>query len=373
MSRSSIAFTIFCLTFVFPSISSLAATGGAEAPERWVQANFNAPLMLSDYRPVAGSLPGAPQFLSGNPRVVPAMASFTQPLLLNTELGNGPCCYSEEVGFRVPGQAAQYLISFDLVTVQLVGSNNRFRLLLNDADEASLTFSGDGLVLWSGGGAVTRFDDDHLLHVQLALDLNRQTLSLRINGELLHAATTSIQSLRAVRFNMSSEDGMTPEQIDPEPFVALDNLVIGNGADRFVNLQTRIGGASSSGDDQVEVEVQVRNLSDHAAREVALTHLLPADVELVSTHSEQMDCHPVRRHVICSMAELPGMARASVMLTLRSPHGKAGAGFEVTSIAVSTGEEIDNSDNRSNARLGGSAGLLMLIGLLVLVLLRRQQ
>lgn len=373
MSRSSIVYVIFFLTLVFNSIFSQAAGVDPEPPKRWVQANFNAPLMLGEFRPVPGSLPGAPQTLSGNPRVVPAMASFTQPLLLNTELGNGPCCYSEEVGFSVPGQASQYLISFDLVTARLVGSNNRFRLLLNDADDASLTFNGDGLVLWSGGGAVTRFDDNRLLHVQLALDLHRQTLSLRINGDLLHSATTSIQSLRTVRFNMSSEDGMTPEQIDPEPFVALDNVVIGNGTDRFVNLQTRIGGASANGDGEVDVEVQVRNLSDHAAQEVALTHLLPEGLELVSARSEQMDCHPVRRHVICSMAELQGMAQASVVLTLRSPNGKAGAGFDVTSIAVSTGEEIDNSDNRSSARLGGSTGLLMLIGLMVLVLLRRQQ
>ena len=371
MLRSSSAFAIFCLTLVFHSISSLAAGVVSDAPKRWVHANFNAPLLLGEFSPVTGSLPEAPQTLSGNPRVVPAMASFTQPLLLNTELGNGPCCYSEEVGFSVPGQASQYQVSFDLVTSQLVGSSNRFRLLFNDADEAALTFSGDGLVLWSGGGAVARFDDDRLLHVQLALDLRRQTLSLRINGETLHTASTAIQSLQNVRFNMSSEDGMTPGQIDPEPFVALDNVVIGNGADRFVNLQTLIGSAATSGNDQVEFEVRVHNLSDHAAQEVALTHLLPPGVELLSARSEQMDCHPVRRHVICSLAELGGMAQASVILTVRGTD--AGVGFEITSIAVSTGAEIDNSDNRSRARLGGSTGLLMLTGLMVLVLLRRQQ
>lgn len=368
LSSTALATLLTALLLLAAPHTGLAAAY-QDSSQPFYQVNFNAPLAHGAFSPDTGGT-AWPSALAGNPQVIPAVAALGQPLLLNTELGNGPCCYQEEIAFEVDTQADQFVIAFDLLTARLVGSRNQFRVLLNDADEAALSFSNEGMVLWSGGGAIAGYVDHQLVHVQLTLDRTRQTLSLRINGETVHTAPTATDGLRAVRFNMASADGMTPEQIDPEPFAALDNIVISNGSYRYVNLQTSIGQSTQRDESGLmEFSVQVRNRSEHTAHDLVLTHLLPAGVEFVAAHSDQLTCQPVRDQVLCKLVQLGGLEQASVMLSVRST--RADQWLEFTSIAVSNDEEIDNADNQGKARLGGSAGLLMLIGVLLLLYLRR--
>ncbi len=357
------------LLVLFVLLAAMPVQALPEQAQRFYQVNFNDPLNQTPHRPATGASPNLPAGVEGNPRVVPALASMGQPLLLNTELVNGPCCYREEISFPVRGQADQYVISFDLLTARLLGSRNQFHVRLNESEEAVLTFSGDGMMLWSGGGAVARFQDDRLLHVTLTVDRRAARLILQVNGEEVHAAPTPLDNLRMVQFGMSSADGLTPEQIDPEPFAALDNIVIADGHYQYVNLQTRIGTATRQADDILEFSVQVRNLSDHPAHDVVLTHLLPAGAELVSARSDFWSCQPVRSHLLCTAPELAAMSQASVTLNLRMH--QPGQWLDFTSIAVSGDVEVDNTDNRGKARLGGSAGWLLLGALLLLPLRRR--
>lgn len=351
---------------------STATPAATQAPHRYVQATFNAPLSDRPFRPQPGPGTHQPQAVTGNPLVTPTFAAFTQPLLLNAELGNGPCCYQEEVAFRLTGPASPvYLIGFDLGTAGLAGSRNHLRVLLNEGAEATLTFSEDGLILWEGSQAVARYEDGSVLRVQLRLDLPARQLSLSINGERLHRADTRLSSLTAVRFAMSSADGLTPDQIDPEPFAALDNVVISNDSDRSVNLHTRITQVTTEATSGQQVlEVAVTNRGDHQAHALVLTHLLPKQMELVAVDSDIWHCQPGDRQILCTAPELDSQAQAAVRLTLRGQPPLPGQTF--TSIVVSQDDEIDNADNRSIALAGGSPGLMLLVAGLVLLGGRRR-
>lgn len=360
-----------CFLFLF-TLTARADQHPGFAPERFYGLNFSAPLHNPGQKPVVGTGPQTPAAVSGNPLVTAIAPILTsQPLLLNTELGNGPCCYREAISLALPESSPQYVISFDLVTEKLLGSRNRFQLLLDEAATPLLSFNGDGLLMLHDNDAIAGFSDGSLLHLQLRLDLAGQQLALSINGEAVHVAPLTLDRVRAVHLTMSSADGQTPDRINPEPYAAVDNIVIANATYQYANLQTTLKGGSGFGrwqDGKIEYIVKVKNISAHAARDLVVTQLLPPGVTLESARSDQLSCLNGGQRVECSSPLLEAMAEAFITLTVATPDAKTR--FEFSSIATSASDEIDNYDNQARSRFGGSAGLLMLLGVILLLLLR---
>lgn len=353
-----------------------AASGFATstaAPRRFVALNFNEPVHQAGQKPMTGTGPRMPAGLSGNPQVVAATPVLPQqPLVLNTEPGNGPCCYEEGIQVLIPEESDQYVISFDLASHQLGHSGSEFQLWLNDGPAALLRFRADNLLILEGVGAIASFLDDHLLHVQLLLDLAAAQLEIAINGESLYQGPLRLESLQSLQFLMNIEGGASPDQVDPRASVALDNIVVANGSYRYANLQTSLQrsnrGRLPAG--QVEILARVQNISGHEAQDLMLTHLLPAGVQVKQIHSDSLDCEVLADQVVCRAERLGAMEQASVALLLEGAEPRQA--LELTLFATSSTDEIDNRDNQARGRFAGSSTLLVLMALLVLWLGRRR-
>lgn len=357
------------------TLPTATSSGNARAdrspPQRFAALNFSAPLHLPGQKPATGTGSIMPAGLSGNPQVVAATPVLQhQPLILNSDLVNGPCCYEEGIQVLVREEAHHYAISFDLVTQQLADSFNQFQLWLNDDDAPLLRFQADHLLVLDGVGAIAGFREDQLLHVHIHLDLPAQQLAIAINGEELYRGERALKHLQALQFLMTIEGGATPEQVNPEARVALDNIVVGNGGYQYANLQTAVqrSRTSEGGQGRIEFVASVNNISAHGARDVVLTHLLPPGVSVAAVDSAALACEVVQNQVICRAEQLNAMARAEVNLVLTAASDLADA--ELTVIASSTTEEIDNRDNQVRARFGGSGSLLLLVALLALWFMR---
>ena len=340
-------------------------------PRLFSALNFNAPLHNPSQRPVTGDSPFTPAGLSGNPQVVAATPVLThQPLILNSDLINGPCCYEEGIQILVHEDAQHYVISFDLASQKLEGSFNQLQLWLNDDAQPTLRFHGDQLISVDGVGAVASFRDNQLLHVQLWLDLLQQQLVLRINDQLLYRGNHTLATLQSLQFVMTLEGGATPEQVNPEALVALDNIVVSNGSYRYANLQTHVQGrALDSGQTgNVEFVTTLHNVSAHAAHNVVLTQILPPEVSVAAIDSDTLDCETDESRVICRTTQIDALDQLQVHLTLTVPAGKSAEGLTV--IATSDTEEIDNHDNQARVPMGGSGSLLLLVALLMLWFMR---
>ena len=338
------------------------------APKRFVGINFSAPLHLAGHKPATGNGSIMPAGLSGNPQVVAGTSVLPhQPLLLNSDLANGPCCYEEGIQVLVPEISNRYVISFDMASQHLGDSFNQFQLWLNDQSEPLLRFRADHLLLLEGVGAIASFMDDHLLHIQIDLDLSRDTLYLAINGNPIYSGDYHVESLQSLQFIMTIEGGATPDQVNPEATIALDNIVVANGAYQYVNLQTamqRHTDTSLTDSHSVSFVTQIRNISDFGADNVVLTQLLPTGTNIDAIRSDELECESGLNSIICRTPFLDAMSEAKVYIQLSGdPQLKT---LDVTSIATSDNEDIDNFDNRSKARFGGSGTILLLAALMLL-------
>lgn len=352
-----------CAAAVLPQDSS--------PPRVFSALNFNAPLHHAGQRPATGDSLFMPAGLSGNPQVVAATPVLKhQPLILNSDLINGPCCYEEGIQILVHEDAQHYVISFDLASQQLEGSFNQLQLWLNDNAQPTLRFQGDQLISVDGVGAVASFHDHQLLHVQLWLDLPQQQLILRINDQLLYQGNHTLATLQSLQFVMTIEGGATPEQVNPEALVALDNIVVSNGSYRYANLQTHVQGRALENGQMGNAEfvTTVNNASAHAAHDVVLTQILPPGVSVAAIDSDTLDCETDESRVICRTTQIDAMDQLQVHLTLTVPAGKSAEGLTV--IATSDTEEIDNHDNQARVPMGGSGSLLLLVALLMLWFMR---
>lgn len=342
------------------------------APRRFVALNFNAPLHRAGQKPMTGSGPQMPAGLSGNPQVVAATPVLPhQPLVLNTEIGNGPCCYEEGIQVLIPEESDQYVISFDLASQQLGRSSSQFQLWLNDGPAPLLIFRSDNLLVLDSVGAIASFKDNHLLHVQVLLDLPAGLVQIAINGESLYQGPLVLEYLHSLQFMMTIEGGATPDQVDPQASVALDNIVVANAGYRYANLHSTLQRSDRERPPagQIETLARVHNISGHAAQDLVLTHLLPAGTQVKQMHSDTLDCEARIDQVLCQAEFLGAMEQASVYLLLEG--AEAGQALDITLIATSSSDEIDNRDNQARGHFAGSSTLLGLIALLGLWLGRR--
>lgn len=340
-------------------------------PQVFAALNFSSPLHVAGQKPATGDSGITPAGLTGNPQVVAATPVLQhQPLVLNSDLINGPCCYEEGIQVLVHDDAQHYLISFDLASEQLDGSFNQFQLWLNGDSAPLLRFQSDHLVMVEGVGAVAGFHDNQLLHVQVWLDLEQQQLTLRINNQHIYQGQRALASLQSLQFLMTIEGGATPEQVNPEARVALDNIVVSNGSFGYANLQTHVQrtAPSDARQDTVEFATTISNISAHAAHDVVITQLLPEGSRVAAIDSSLPDCEVTEQQVLCRTASLGAMEQIQVNLALNVAKEAANKGLTV--IATSATDEIDNHDNQMTVRVGGSGSLLLLLALLALWLLR---
>ena len=345
--------------------------GPAVEPRRFVALNFNAPLHPAGQKPVTGNGAGMPAGLSGYPQVVAATPVLPhQPLVLNTELANGPCCYEEGIQVLVAEESDQYVISFDLASQQLGRSNSQFQLWLNDGPAPLLRFQSDYLLVLDSVGAIASFRDDHLLHVQLLLDLPGRLLRVTINGETLHEGALALEYLHSLQFLMTIEGGATPDQVDPLASVAIDNIVVANAGYQYTNLHTSLqrGTHANPRQGQLETLARVQNVSGHSTKDLILTHLLPAGTRVKHMYSDTLTCEASSGQVRCHAQSLAPMEQASVTLSLES--ADTNQPLDITLIATSSTDEIDNHDNRASARFAGSTTLLGVAFLLLLWMAR---
>lgn len=339
-------------------------------PARFAAITFNGPRHPAGQKPVTGGGIDMPSGLSGNPQVVAATPVLAhQPLLLNTDLANGPCCYEEGIQVLVAEASDHYVVSFDLASQRLGDSFNQFQLWMNDAQAPLLRFQSDYQVTLDGVGAIASFRDDHLLHVQVLLNVKTGWIQISINGETLYAGERALDPLYSLQFLMTIEGGATPEQVNPQATFALDNIVVANGAYRYANLQATLHRTRVSGrQGLVEFVSRLKNVSAHAAEDVVFTHLLPAGTAIMAIDSDQLNCEALADRVICHGDTLAAMAQASVSLLLDSaPMQQPG---ELSVIATSRTAEIDNYDNQVKGHFGGSTSLLLVAVLLVLWMAR---
>lgn len=342
------------------------------APKRFVAINFSSPLHLPGQKPATGNGSIMPAGLSGNPQVAAATPVLSnQPLILNSDLANGPCCYEEGIQVLIPESSNHYVVSFDMASQHLGDSFNQFQLWLNDQTAPLLRFQSDYLLVLEGIGAIASFRDDHLLHLDLDLDLENQRLTIAINGERIYSGDQPLTQLQSLQFLMTIEGGATPDQVNPEAIIALDNIVVANSSYHYANLQTSVQQSSATNprhDGAIEFVSHVKNISAHNADQVTLTHLLPVGVNVVDLHSEQMECEVGIEQIICHAAQLAPMAQADVSVQLVNNTQQPLP--EVTVIATSATAEIDNYDNQVKVRMGGSGSLLLIAILLVLWMAR---
>lgn len=341
-------------------------------PQRFVAINFGAPLHLAGQAPTTGNGSIMPAGLSGNPQVVAATPVLTQqPLLLNSDLINGPCCYEEGIQVLVADESDHYVVSFDLASQQLGDSFNQFQLWLNDSAAPLLRFQSDYLVVLDGVGAIASFRDDHLLHVQLLLNVKAGQLQVSINGETLYVGERTLEQLHSLQFLMTIEGGATPEQVNPHATIAIDNIVVANATYQYANLQVTLHRGNADRQRRpgaVEFVSRLKNVSAHAAEEVVLTHLLPAGTQVLAIDSDQLNCEALLDRVVCRSEALPALGQAEVALQLAGEDTRQMV--ELTVIATSRTAEVDNYDNQVKGRFGGSSSLLLVAVLLVLWMAR---
>ncbi len=356
---------------VHPDDTAIQTSSHDVEARRFVAINFSAPLHVPGQKPTTGNGSIMPFGLTGNPQVVAATPVLqNQPLLLNSDLANGPCCYEEGIQVLVGGMANHYVISFDMASQKLGDSFNQFQLWLNDNDAPLLRFQSDHLLVLEGTGAIASFRDDHLLHVQIDLDIVTQQISITINGNLLYTGSQPLAPLQSLQFLMTIEGGATPEQVNPEATIALDNIVVANSAYRYANLQSSLqsgAGSQHDPDGRRELVARVLNLSNHAAHQLTLTLFLPSGVSIVDIQSDFLECDLAAVSLICHADQLPALTQTQVAFQVTGLNqAKAGSAGEITAIATSSTEEIDNYDNQVKTRFGGSGSLLLMLALLLL-------
>jgi hypothetical protein len=222
--KINILFSVISTILIFSSLSS--------AVDIYYDIDFSSPEHTVGLPPAVGYSPTRPSsIVFGSPIVESSLGVLNeQPLVFNTA-GNSPSFYYDQIRINVGKAQSYYFVSFDVTTESLLNSSNNFSILFDTPSVGGkISFMNDGSVNLGSPRAPTigRFNDDTIIHTQIALDMVGKNWSININGNPLYTGPfITGNDFEDIRFSLgliSSASGR-----DDRTFVGLDNILVANG------------------------------------------------------------------------------------------------------------------------------------------------
>ncbi len=144
----------------------------------------------------------------GQVAVVPAGGVLASVALAFNTSGNEFQIY-DQIGYSLHnnGQAPQRVsFAFDLLTVDLIGTNNQFVVLFDTPQVRNVMFTPDGNIEVlnpgpGGSGIVGSFADRQTLAVDMQMDTAANLWELRIGGALLYSDTVDSFAIGSIRLS----------------------------------------------------------------------------------------------------------------------------------------------------------------------------
>ena len=158
------------IIFVVIAFSSIL-----KADEVFYDITFSSPEHTVGHVPITGSSPTRPsQIVFGAPIVSSSLGLLqNQPLVFNTT-GNRPSFYYDQIILIVSKNAAFYYVAFDVLTQNLIGSTNQFKLLFDTPTVRNIVFRNNGTIYIQNKGehrVIGHFTENTLMHCEVYMDM----------------------------------------------------------------------------------------------------------------------------------------------------------------------------------------------------------
>jgi hypothetical protein len=212
------------IVFVIIAFSSIL-----KADEVFYDITFSSPEHTVGHVPVTGSSPTRPsQIVFGAPIVSSSLGLLqNQPLVFNTT-GNRPSFYYDQIELIVGKNAAFYYVAFDVLTQNLIGSTNQFKLLFDTPTVRNIVFRNNGTIYiqrpWEHR-VIGHFTENTLMHCEVYMDMIQKEWTIFVNNNQIHSGLFNPdEDVRSIRFSLGLvTSGTSP---DHTTNVGLDNIIV---------------------------------------------------------------------------------------------------------------------------------------------------
>ena len=151
-------------------------------------------------------------------------------LEFQSENANGACCYYDQIRYPIVPPQRGLRVSFDVLTLDLIGSRNQFVLLFDTPYVQNFYLRPDGTIDAFGMGTIGSFQSGEKIRVSMDFRLDRNLWTISINDSL--AGQAGLQSTRdgqplaveSLRFSLGLAQGLG--SADSTSRVYLDNVLI---------------------------------------------------------------------------------------------------------------------------------------------------
>ena len=194
--------------------------------------DFSSPLHTVEQVPTIDDSPATPSQNRGEPIVVDSYGQFTdQPLLLNT-LGNSPSFYYDSITLDMDRGRGFYYSSFDVLTHNLIGTDNNFTVLYDLPWVHNLSFINTGELNIFGRENVP-FQDDTPMHFEVLMDIENDFAKVLLNGTLVYDDKLLIYLpnrneedfyFRSLRFSHGLQSSIGTPNYSTN--IAIDNIIV---------------------------------------------------------------------------------------------------------------------------------------------------
>lgn len=187
--------------------------------------DFSSPEHTISQPPATSSSITTPsEIVFGEPIVSKSLGALKdQPLVFNS-LGNRPIFYYDQIELSMDRGNGFYYTSFDITTLNLIGSRNHFVVLFDTPTCENITFQFDGKIDLFGKTQID-YQNNELLHLEILINIAEKDASIFVNGNKEYEGDFRPgEYFRSIRFSHGLKSSASSQ--DNSSFVGIDNIIV---------------------------------------------------------------------------------------------------------------------------------------------------
>ncbi|MBV1882749.1 MAG: hypothetical protein KUG82_14010 [Pseudomonadales bacterium] len=283
----------------------------------------------------------------GQPLITSNYGVFENKNLLFDAVGEAPP-YREAVTFDIRDEVERLDIEMDLTTSNLISTTEALGFVNLIFDQpVMLSLSEFGTIDIDGIG-IASFVDNSLIHLLARINFTDSTLEIIVDGNSVHQQILSEYPLYSIEVGISGSN---------EHQMALDNfLVTSNGiALSALNAAFQLDNAGAWTDGNISFAASFSNDGPNLAENVTTSIRLPAEVNLDSFVSDDLDCSYSDFIITCDTNILAANDEANVEIVVSTLDANRRIPFTLS--VSSDSDEFDLDNNNKTLLLGGNGVL----------------